>query len=254
VTPETIKNCWKHTNIQRDPIILRVPQTLAQKGWGVIYKFADPSSRMTLPEAEDSLKKIFRDRYNNDDWRQALKIITETEPDGDAHSQIKTLQEASWTDVQSFIPAEYTRVAEEVSDAISTLQQRNRIFEGAPSADAYIEPDIEKEVEGVPIRTDDELVAEVLREKAVRKGGIIEVEDDECEYDEVPEMSTKEILLSIGQLQSAFLTRGDLCIRTAKMLALVQDEIARQAMQNAQQTTLDGWVEVGDSDTSDSES
>lgn len=32
VTPETIKNCWNHTNIQRDPIILRVLLTLTQRG------------------------------------------------------------------------------------------------------------------------------------------------------------------------------------------------------------------------------
>ena len=41
VTPETIKNCWKHANIRCDPIILCVPQTLTQKGWNVIKTFAD---------------------------------------------------------------------------------------------------------------------------------------------------------------------------------------------------------------------
>jgi len=81
VTPETIKNCWKHTGIQRDPIILRVPSTLTQRGWNIICAFADSSSGMTLPQAEDLLKKVFGDQYNDDDWRPALKIVTETEPD-----------------------------------------------------------------------------------------------------------------------------------------------------------------------------
>ena len=35
----------------------------------------------------------------------------------------------------------------------------------------YIEPEIEREVEAVPVRTDDELVAEVLKERAIERGG-----------------------------------------------------------------------------------
>jgi hypothetical protein len=57
----------------------------------------------------------------------------------------------------------------------------NQIFDGVPDTDAYIEPAVESEVEVVPIRMEDELVAEVLREQAIEKGDIIEVEDDESE-------------------------------------------------------------------------
>ena len=241
VAPETIKNCWKHADIRRDPIILRVPQTLAQKGWNIIRAFANPSSNMTLPQAEDSLKQIFGDRYDDNEWRPALKIATETEPDDDVNSLINALQKKSSTKPQPFVPAEYAEAAREVTSAIKELEQRNRIFEGAPSADAFIEPDVEKEVEVVPIRTDDELVGEVLREKAIEEGEIIEVDDDDCDEEE-PEMVTREILSSIGKLRKALLSRGDLCVRTAKMLALAEDEIARQEMRNARQTTLEGWV------------
>ena len=113
----------------------------------------------------------------------------------------------------------------EVASAIKELEQKNRIFEGAPSADAFIKPDFEREVEVAPICTDDELVAEVLREQAIEKGGIEEVEDNESD-EEAPAMATCEILSSIGKLRKEFRTRGDLCICTAGMLALVQDEIA----------------------------
>ena len=146
VTPETIKNCWKHANIWRDPIILHVPQTLTQKGWNVIQTFADPSSGMTLPQAEDALKGVFGGQYNGDDWWLALKIVTETEPDEDIHSLIKDLREKSLAKKQSFIPAEYTEAAIEVASAIKELVQKNWIFEGAPSADASIEPAVEREV------------------------------------------------------------------------------------------------------------
>ena len=36
-------------------------------------------------------------------------------------------------------------------------------------------------------------------------------------------MMIKEILSSVTKLQWALLSRGDICVRTAKMLALVED-------------------------------
>lgn len=36
VTPGTINNCWSYGDIQRDPIALRVPLNLTQKGLNVI--------------------------------------------------------------------------------------------------------------------------------------------------------------------------------------------------------------------------
>jgi len=158
------------------------------------------------------------------------------------HSLIKALQEKPRSENQPFVPAEYTAVALEVTSAIKELERRNRIFDGTPSADAYIEPEIEKEVEVVQARTDDELVAEVLREQAIERGEIVpEKEDDECEEEEDPEIGVKEILASMTKLRKALLSRGDLCIRTAKMLALAQDEVGREAIRNAQQTTLERW-------------
>ena len=234
VTAETIKNCWDHTNIQRDPIILRIPSTGTQKGWKIIHTFADPSSEMTLPQAEDSLKKIFGDKYNDNDWRPALKIITATEPDEDARPLINALQEKSHSKNQPFIPTEYIHVAAEVASTINELERRKRIFEGAPSADAFIEPEVEREVEVEPLRTDDELVAEVLREQAIERGEIEEKGDSsEGEDDEEPEMGVREVLASMAKLRKTLLSRGEACICAAKMLALAQDEVVREDIRNA---------------------
>jgi hypothetical protein len=149
----------------------------------------------------------------------------EREPDDDVHSLIRVLQEKPHPSGHTFVPTEYAEVAAQVTSAIKELKQRNQIFEGAPSADVYIEPSSEREVEVVPVRTEDELVAEVLRERAIEKGDVVEVEDDKSEGEDEPVMTTKEILLSAGQLQRALLSRGELCICTAEMLALVQGEI-----------------------------
>ena len=51
-------------------------------------------------------------------------------------------------------------------------------------------------------------------------------------------MTIEEILSSMAQLRRALLSRGEICVRTAKMLALAQDEIAREEIRNA---TLERW-------------
>ena len=165
--------------------------------------------------------------------------MTETEPNEDIHSLIKALQQKS-NPKQPFIPGEYTAVAAEVTSAIKELEQRKQIFEGAPSADAYIEPESEREVEMAPVCTDNELVAEVLMEQAIERGEIVEKEDDECDEEE-SEMMIKENLSSVTKLQRALLSRGEICVRTAKMLALVEDKVGWEEIRSARQTTLERW-------------
>ena len=155
------------------------------------------------------------------------------EPNEDVHSLIKTLQKKSCSMGRPFVCTAYTCVAAEVRSMIKELERRNRIFEGVPSADSFIEPEGEKEIEVVEVRTDDELIAEVLREKMVERGEVGEM-DDESEWEEdEPEMKVKEILASITRLRRAFLSRGEVCVRAAKVLALAQDEVAREEIQNA---------------------
>ena len=59
--------------------------------------------------------------------------------------------------------------------------------------------------------------------------------------EEEPGMTITGILLSVAKLQQALLSRGDVCVRAAKMLALVQDEVGREGVRNARQTTLESW-------------
>ena len=91
VTPETIQNCWKHTGIRHAPIMIRLPApTLVQQGWSIILKFAS-SPDIPLPQAEAKLQALFKNQYNNDDWRLALKLVTKCEPEDNVIEAISKL-------------------------------------------------------------------------------------------------------------------------------------------------------------------
>ena len=49
ITPETIKNCWKHTGIQREPLTVRLPApTLKQQGWCQGHSALVPAQRLSM--------------------------------------------------------------------------------------------------------------------------------------------------------------------------------------------------------------
>ena len=68
----------------------------------------------------------------------------------------------------------------------------------------------------------------------------VEKEDDECDEEE-SEMTIKEILSSVTKLRRALLSRGEICVCAAKMLALVEDEVGWEEIRSARQTTLERW-------------
>ena len=43
------------------------------------------------------------------------------------------------------------------------------------------------------------------------------------------------------KLRRALLSRGDVCVRVAKILALVQDEVGQEGIRNTRQTTPENW-------------
>ena len=43
------------------------------------------------------------------------------------------------------------------------------------------------------------------------------------------------------KLRRALLSRGDACVHVANMLALVQDKVGREGIQNTRQTALENW-------------
>ena len=69
-----------------------------------------------------------------------------------------------------------------------------------PSADSFIEPEGKKEINIAPVHTDDELIAEVLREKMVERGEVEEGGDESEWEEEELEMKVKGTLALITRL------------------------------------------------------
>ena len=139
VTPETIKNCWKHAGIQRSPITIHLPvPSLVQLGWSIILKFASVSD-MTLPQAEAELQGLFKDQYDDDDWRPALKAVTECEPGDNVIKAISKLRGSTLATPSTFpsVPneessadlPEYNDTLAELGHSIKALKKRNRLFQ-----------------------------------------------------------------------------------------------------------------------------
>ena len=138
VTPETIKNCWKHIGIQRDliTICLSAP-TLVQQGWTIILKFASQSD-MSLPQAEAELQALFKDQYNDGDWRLALKIVTECELGGDVIKAISKLRESAsaepharssvLNDKPDINLPKYNDALKDLGHSMKALRERNWLF------------------------------------------------------------------------------------------------------------------------------
>ena len=75
---------------------------------------------------------------------------------------------------------------EDLMSSIKILKSRNRIFGSLPTIEELISPPEEHENEDNPQSlNDDEIVAQVHYEKALKQGEIIEVESEEEEEDDV---------------------------------------------------------------------
>lgn len=83
VQPMTIKSCWDHTGIQHDPIMLCIParhesghgiNKASLEAWNILEDLT--MSWKTLPEAEESLKKVYGSTYQDLMWQPALAVIT----------------------------------------------------------------------------------------------------------------------------------------------------------------------------------
>lgn len=253
VTPETIKNCWKHAGIQRDPITIRLPApTLVQQGWSIILKFAS-TSNMTLPQAEGELQDLFKGQYNDDDWRPALKAINDCEPEDNAIEAISKLRESTLATPPTIQSApsgesdvnlpEYDDALAELGHTIGTLKKRNRLFGGALTPQEFIELDVEDEEEEVRVRTDEEIVEEVRREEARLNGETVDGDEEGDDGDDVDEeqITLAEMMDAAMKLENGAPTVGSYGPELSRLCRKFRVELRRAMVLEAQQTTLDNY-------------
>jgi hypothetical protein len=250
VSPETIRNCWKHAGIQRDPITIRLPApTLVQQGWSIILKFASGSD-MTLPQAEAELQALLKHQYNDEDWRPALKVITECEPGDDITEAVSKLRESMSVTppIPPSIPngesgidlPEYDDTLIDLGHSIKKLKGCNRLFRDVLTPQEFVELDGEQEEEG-QLRTDEEIVEEVTRgaTKFDEEGIVDEDEGDGCDDDE--QISLAEMMDAATKLENGALTIGGCGPELSNLCCKFRIELRRMMLLEAQQTTLDSY-------------
>ena len=248
VTPETIRNCWKHAGIQRDPITVHLPApTLVQQGWSIILRFAS-GSNMTLPRAEAELQALFKDQYNDSDWRPALKVVTECEPDDNVIEAISKLRESmsatpptppSASEKSSTHLLEYNEALENLGHSIAALKKRNRLFRGVLTANEFVELDGEEEEEEVKLRTDEEIVEEVTREMAGPDGETVDEVEEDDDSDDEESISLAEMMDAAMKLENGAPMVGGCGTELSALCRRFRVELRRAMDQEARQTTLD---------------
>ena len=257
ITPETIKNCWKHAGIQRDPITIRLPApTLVQQGWTIILKFASQSD-MSLPQAEAELQALFKNQYNDGDWRPALKMVTECEPEDNVIEVISKLRESASAEspARSSVPneestinlPEYNDALKDLGHSIEALRERNRLFRSALTPHEFIELDNKKEEEEVKLRTDDEIVEDIRKETARVNGETVDEDEDGEDDDNDNDNDNDEQITLAGMMDAAMKletgapTVGGCGPELSNLCRKFRFELRKVMMLEAQQTTLDDF-------------
>ena len=257
ISSTTIEHCWDHTEIQRPPIMLRVPPAGTQQtcpnsqvetAWAILEEFA--TTDMCLPEAEQALKDHFQDQYVNSEWRPALDAVMAAENDTSiALENVKKLQLTSSLDSSTTSPmhAPTTQCADLEADLMASvveLKNRNRIFGPLATVEELVNPVEEQENEDSLNEAidDGDIVAQVHREQASNVEEVSEDErsDDESEDTTQNGLGTTEIVELCKQLETVCLgTAVGNALELTRNLRHFRAELLRTRMANARQVTLD---------------
>ena len=252
VHPTTIKHCWDHTGIQRDPIMLRIParhhhndpghgtNQASLEGWNILEDLA--TSQKTLPEAEDSLKKAYGSTYQDSIWRPALAAITGSETTEAALDELAKFKAAE-NRIVNEADGHMKAVETELMDAITELKGRRRIFGALPSLEDLVNPPGELEIDENPeqFKSDADIVEEVQKRVGEEEG--VEDEIEECLP---PQMSRLEMARLSESLQSVCLgSEVEAGYELSKVLRRFEAQIRALELQKSTQQKLDAWLDVG---------
>ncbi|KAH9008771.1 hypothetical protein EDB85DRAFT_1818665, partial [Lactarius pseudohatsudake] len=129
IKPETIQNCWGHTQIQ--PYSTTVAPYSDYGAWEILRRFA--GSDMTLPQAEAELSSHLGNRYKYEDWSSAFDVVMKAE--GDTVEAQKVVQQMSVVSTEK-----------ELMASVEELRKRNWAFGELPTVEELTDPVQEREV------------------------------------------------------------------------------------------------------------
>jgi hypothetical protein len=249
IQPTTIKHCWNHTAIQRDPIMLRIPlrhghghgvSQASLEAWNVLEDLA--TSRKTLPEAEEGLKKIYGNSYDDSIWWPALATITGSETTDNALDELAMFKAAAENSAIKEGDGKMGAAETKLMDAIVELKDRQRIFRPLPSFEDLVNPPGKLEVDENPdLFTNNTDIVEAVRKQVSEEGD----DDDEIEECSPPRMSRPEMAKLSESLRSVCLgVEVEIGYELSKMLRRFEAQIQSVELQKSTQKTLDGWLNV----------
>jgi len=175
-----------------------------QGAWEILWTFA--SSEMTLPEAEECLKKKLGNQYIVDDWKSALDAVMNVEGDvvqaqealhklaSECQLPHLTIKLPHKSPPKSATIPQITEAEQELMESVKELVKCRQIIGSPPTLEDLINPVEEREIGDSPYRFeggDAEIVAVVQHEMAVARGDVIELEDSEDDAeDDVEDVPT----------------------------------------------------------------
>jgi hypothetical protein len=99
-----------------------------------------------LPEAEDSLKKVYGNTYHDSIWRPALAAITGSETTEAALDELARFKAAENGICQRGGQGQMEAAETELMGAVTELKARRRIFGPLPSFEDLVNPPGELEI------------------------------------------------------------------------------------------------------------
>ncbi|KAH9955583.1 hypothetical protein BGW80DRAFT_1466932 [Lactifluus volemus] len=110
---------------------------------------------MTLSQAEEQLLQLLGTRYNDEDWRPALKAVMDAE--GDVIMAQEAIRKISVTSI----------IEDNLMGSVQDLQRQNRIIRKLPSIEDLVNPAQKQEIEDSPhafLEGDKDIVNQVVYE------------------------------------------------------------------------------------------
>lgn len=283
VNASTIQHCWNHTKIQgsvrnkmllddslRDSVSSEISDLESSLdasspradcgAWNILRTFA--ASDMTLPVAEETLKKHLGNRYNESDWQSALNAVMNAEGDVlKAQEALTTLAfESQLPRLTIRLPGrsrapelevapQITEAEQGLMDSVEELVKRRRIIGPPPTLEDLVNPVEEREVGDSPYRFeggDADIVAEVRREIAIQKGDIIELDADDDSDDDVGDVVSRgEVLKLCEMLEKSCLRYGndstEFSIDLPRQLRRYRAKLRQDDLRNSTQSLLENY-------------